>query len=178
MVDFSISRIEELRLTIDMEKAIADLLASSFKADFGGRSFKQNRHHVRFVAMVGDSLVGHLALCFRAIQMGGRRVDLIGIGEVAVDGNHQKQGIGSSLVQAALDEGVAARADFAALFGEQSIYEQAGFVPASNLLTIFELEGAKTGWTVREQNPYFRIKPLGDLAWDFDSPVDLAGFAF
>lgn len=176
--EFALERVEELRLGKEKESTVANLLQRSFSTDFGNRSFFQNRHHCRFLAWYNEQLIGHLAIAFRAIQMGGQRVDIVGIGEVAVCRDFRRRGVGSALVAAALDEGRASEADFAALFGEKSIYARAGFVNACNRITLSEMEGARTGSIVRENNPHFMIKPLGDLAWDFDAPVDLAGFAF
>lgn len=176
--EITIERVEELRLNKATEAQIAELLDTTFTTDFGGRSFFQNRHHCRFIAFQKGELVGHLSIAYRAIQMGRQRVDIVGIGEVAVAAKARKQGIATELVHCAIEEGKAAEADFAALFGEESLYSKAGFVKGNNNITLSEMEGARTGTIVRENNPYFMIRPLGKLEWDFNVPVDLAGFSF
>ena len=176
--EISIERIEELRLNHVQENDIAQLLKDTFSVNFQGRSFFQNRHHCRFLAYLENELVGHLAIAYRAIQMGNRRIDIVGIGEVAVASTARKQGIATKLVQCALEEGRLAGADFAALFGEEALYAKAGFLKASNVITLSEMEGAKTGAIVREPNHHFMINPLGGVKWDSNAPIDLAGFAF
>jgi len=143
--EITVERIEELRLSQTQEEQIAQLVDETFSVDFQGRSFFQNRHHCRFLAFQHDKLVGHLAIAYRAIHMGARRTDIIGIGEVAVALNARKQGIASELVQCALEEGQLANADFAMLFGTEKLYSKAGFLTVPNEITISEMEGARTG---------------------------------
>ena len=176
--EITIERIEELRLTPEREDEIAKLLDEVFSVDFEGRSFFQNRHHCRFMAYQENELVGHLAIAYRAIQMGERRIDVVGIGEVAVATNARKQGIATQLVQCALEEARLAHADFATLFGEEALYAKAGFIKAPNVITLIEMEGAKTSKIVRETNAHFMVNALGDLNWDENAPIDLAGFPY
>lgn len=176
--DLTVERIEELRLGRALERTIAQLLKENFSADFQGRTFFHNRHHCRFLVWADALLVGHLAIAYRAIQLGQQRVDIVGIAEVAVAKTHRRQGIGSNLVASALDEGRKADADFAALFGTSKIYSKAGFVPAPNMITVSNIEGARTGTTIRERNRHFMVKPLGNEQWRPDAEIDLAGFPF
>ena len=173
-----IERMEELFLTAGQETAIAKLLAESFSVDFEGRSFFQNRHHCRFLHYDGATLVGHLALCYRAIQLGDQRVNIIGIGEVAVSKGARGRGIGAALLRAAITLGAETQAEFALLFGEQSIYKAAGFVPAPNKIKLIEMEGARTTQVAEENNPYLMVMPLRNQQWNTALNVDLAGFAF
>ena len=174
----AIERIEELRLSDAQERGIAALLAECMSADYEGRSYFQNRAHCRFIVEDGGTIIGHLGISYRAIRMGDELVDIVGIGEVAVTENHRHQGIGGQLLDAALEEGRTARADFAALFGEKSLYAGTGFVHAPNRLTASEMGGVRTGDIVREPNSYFMVKRLGEREWDADVPIDLAGFPF
>ena len=155
-----LQRHEELRLPADVESDIAALLALCFTdADFGGRSYFQNRHHLRFCLYEGDALAGHLALVYRAVRLGDRRLDIVGLAEVAVHPGHRRKGVASTLVQAALDEGRAARADAALLFGDEPLYTRAGFRTVQNRITLIEMEGARTGITVREIPPCLMVFP-------------------
>ena len=175
---YPIRRIEELRLTDDLEAGIAALLSDCMSLDYKGRSFFQNRFHCRFHVEHDGTSIGHLAIAHRTIRLGKELVDIVGIGEVAVAKAYRHQGIGNRLVAAALEEGRTARADFAALFGEKSMYAGAGFVHAPNRLTLSEMEGARTGFMVREFNDHFMICPLSKRKWNNDVLVDLAGFPF
>jgi len=178
MVSHEIQRVEELRLEKSLEATIADLLRTTFQTDFQGRSFFQNRHHCRFLVWTDEILAGHLAVAYRAIQVGKARTDIIGIGEVAVAPQFQNRGIGSALLKAALEEGNRAGAEFALLFGEASIYAKAGFTSANNPVTLSEREGARTGAITRGHNPFLMVRPLAQKQWPPHIPIDLAGFAF
>ncbi|MEE9376168.1 MAG: GNAT family N-acetyltransferase [Rhizobiaceae bacterium] len=173
-----IERVEELFLTSGQETAIAKLLTQSFTVDFEGRSYFQNRHHCRFLYYDETTLVGHLGLCYRAIQLGDQRINIIGIGEVAVRQEARRQGIGFALLNAAIKLSKESQAGFVLLFGEQSIYEAAGFVPAPNTIKLVEMEGARTKQVVEENNPNLMVLSLGERQRDTSVNVDLAGFAF
>lgn len=173
-----ITRIEELRLSKDVEAEISALIEASFSVSFEGRSFFQNRHHCRFLVRQDKELVGHLAVAYRAIRLGTMQVDIVGLAEVVVAADYRNRGIGSALVSAAIKEGRTAGAEFAALFGNKNIYGRSGFVNVPNKLIINEMEGVKTGSVIQANDPHFMIKQLGDTPWDTDVIVDLAGFAF
>ena len=173
-----IERHEEMRVSGDVEREIASLLEICFPTDFGGRSFFQNRHHVRLLAREGGKLAGHLAVGFRAVRLGGRLLDVVGFAEVAVHPAFRRRGIGAALVEAGLEEGRAAGAGFALLFGEQPIYAKAGFVTMSNPIVRVAMYGAQTEEIVRERAEHLMVQPLGDEAWDEAAELDLAGFTF
>ena len=84
-----IERIEEMRLTHADDAAIGKLLDAAFNTEFDGRSFYQNRHHVRFVVRDGDEIIGHMALGLRAIRMGDRLVQAAGLADVATAPDHR-----------------------------------------------------------------------------------------
>lgn len=67
------------------ETEIAGLLARCFPTDFSGRSFFQQRHHLRLVIRAQGRIVGHMALLFRAIRLGETLVNIAGLAEVATD---------------------------------------------------------------------------------------------
>ena len=174
----NIERHEELRLKPRLDQEIAELLGRVFPTDFGGRSFFQNRHHARFIAREGGVLAGHLAVCYRAVRLGDRRLDVLGVAEVGVDPAFRRRGIGAALVEAALKEGRDAHADAVLLFGVQPIYARAGFLAVKNPITRTEMQAAHTGATVREEAVHLMVHPLDGPAWDAAAPLDLAGFTF
>lgn len=174
----SITAIDELCLTGKQDDDIAELINRLFNADLEGRSFAQNRHHRRYVAYEGNRLAGHLAICFRAIRLNDRSFNAIGIAEVAVDRPYRRHGLASALLQAALEDGKRSLADFALLFGTESLYKRAGFSNALNPLIVCNMPGGKTGPVTQESNASFMMKPLGEAVWDEKAVVDLAGFAF
>lgn len=172
-----IERIDETRLSKADEAEIVTLLPRAFNEDFGGRSFHQQRHHIRLVAR-SPHIVGHMALCYRDIRLGDRLVSIIGLAEVATDPDHQGKGIGSALMKAALTEAHESSADFFLLFGVRPMYAGNGFVAVNNPVTSTQLYHAHTGQVVTETDTSLMVLPLRDIAWDPGAEVDLLGFKF
>lgn len=172
-----IDRIDETRLTPEDEAEIATVLLRAFKEDFGGRSFHQQRHHVRLVAR-SPHIIGHMALCYRDIRVGEALVPIIGLAEVATDPDFQGKGIGSALMKAALQEARDSCAAFFLLFGVRPMYAGNGFVAVDNRITSTQLYHARTGEVVTETGTDLMVLPLGPQDWDAEAPVDLLGFKF
>ena len=94
-----IERIEELRLSKADDAAIAALLNASFETNFGQRSFFEQRHHLRLLIRENNTVIGHMGISIRAIQMGPTLLTIAGLGDVATDINYRGQGIATRLMQ-------------------------------------------------------------------------------
>lgn len=173
-----IERIEEMRLTRADEAAIATLLDLAFGTDFAGRSFYQNRHHVRLIVRDGSTVFGHMAIGLRAIRMGAQLCHAVGLAEVATHPDHRGQGIATALMHAAIAEARASIADFLVLFGDQPLYAASGFVAQPNSVTHLDMQGARSGDVIRGPKVGLMVMPLDDLPWDPKAEIDLMGFAF
>ncbi len=173
-----IDRIEETRLSAPDETAIAVLLTRCFDTDFGGRSYYQQRHHVRLVAREGDAIVGHMALCYRDIRLGAALVPIAGLAEVATDPQRRGQGIAGRLLEAVIDEARAMGAVFVLLFGDRPLYAAHGFVAQPNVVTYLTLDGAWTGAVKTGADGGLMVLPLGNRPWDGAQPLDLLGHKF
>lgn len=67
-----IARLNEWDLTPQLEAEIAGLLRDGFGNNFGGRSYFQQRHHIRFTARKNGANQGHMALGYRNVRLDGR----------------------------------------------------------------------------------------------------------
>ncbi|MES2143866.1 MAG: GNAT family N-acetyltransferase [Pseudomonadota bacterium] len=172
-----IETIPETRLTAAQDGEIAALLARCFTTDFGGRSFFQQRHHLRITAR-DPALVGHMALGLRAIRIGGHLTDIAGLADVATDPGHRGKGIAATLLPAAIAEAKAGPAQFLLLFGTAGLYAGAGFVVAHNPMTWIDLTGARMGAVTSQRAENLMVLPLRDKAWEADAPLDLLGNLF
>jgi predicted N-acetyltransferase YhbS len=172
-----IETIPETRLTRAEDAEIAALLARCFDTDFGGRSFFQQRHHLRIVAR-DPALIGHMAMTFRAIRIGGLLTDVVGLAEVATDPGHRGKGTASTLLQAAIAEAKCCTAEFLLLFGTAGLYAAAGFQPVHNPLTWIDLTGARMGAVRSERADTLMVLPLRDRPWDPAAPLDMLGNLF
>ncbi|NBD30188.1 MAG: GNAT family N-acetyltransferase [Alphaproteobacteria bacterium] len=177
-----IDRIEEMRLEPDDEAQIAQLLLAAFDDEgFCGRSYHQQRHHLRLVLRAPE-IIGHMALTYRAIRMGDALVDIVGLAEVATAPERQGEGIATRLLTAALDEARSSGAAFFVLFGNRPIYAGHGFRAVSNPLTYTPMYGQETGAVIRQETAVthddMMILPLGDMPWDASAHIDLLGTKF
>ncbi|PYE84319.1 GNAT family N-acetyltransferase [Pseudoroseicyclus aestuarii] len=172
-----IERIEEARLTPELEAELGALLDLCFSGTFEGRSFFMQRHHVRLIARE-EAIIGHMALSLRAIRLGEDLATIAGLAEVATHPDRRGEGIAGRLMEAMLEEARAMPADFLLLFGDRPIYAGHGFVPAPNPLRWVEMAGARTGWVAEGSERGLMVLPLGARAWDDDAPVDLLGHLF
>jgi len=103
------------------------------------------------VAEVGGALVGHVLLTSVTLEDAPDGMRLMGLAPLAVLPNHQKQGVGAALMEAAINkcrsEGVAA----IVLLGNPAYYGRFGFVMSEGY-------GIKSIYDVPPE--YFMILPL------------------
>lgn len=173
-----IERIEEMRLTSAQDREIASLLVRAFDEDFGGRSFHQQRHHLRLIWREDGKIVGHMALTMRDIRMGERLVSIIGLGEVVVDPGHRGRGIATDLMRAAIQEARYSLAAFFVLFGDRPLYAASGFVSQPNRIHLVNMDHAHTVALVDIESDGLMVLPLTDMAWEPAAEIDLLGHQF
>jgi predicted N-acetyltransferase YhbS len=173
-----IERIEEIRLTAPDDARIAVLLERAFVTGFGGRSYFQQRHHLRLIWREEDRVLGHMALTLRDIRLGDDLVTIVGLAEVATDSAHRGRGIATALMDAAIREARASVAAFIVLFGNQPLYSAVGFVPQPNRLRFVDMDDARTGGIQTSGPEGLMVLPLTSQSWDPSAMVDLLGTLF
>lgn len=82
------------------------------------------------VALKDGEVVGHVLFSPVRLVNGEDSFDLIGLGPVAVDPEHQREGIGSRLINAGLEEIRQAGHAAVVVLGDPAFYERFGFGPA------------------------------------------------
>lgn len=173
-----VERIEEMRLTAQDETQISSLLAKAFGLEFDGRSYAQQRHHLRLVVRSDGQIIGHMAVTFRAIRMGDEIVHVAGLAEVASDPMHRGKGIATTLLKAAIAEVKQSIATFFILFGDLPLYAATGFMPKANVIRFASLEGVKTGEVMQAPNDGLMVMSLTEAKWDEHALIDLVGPTF
>lgn len=169
--------IPEHALTAEDEAQVAELLRTSFPTDFGGRSFYQQRPHLRVVWRNG-AILGHIALFYRAVRIDGQLIDVIGLGDIATAPRARGQGIATALLDRTLAIGKNSNAKFALLFGQRTLYDRAGFRLVANTYTRVDMTGARTGDVDHVQSRFLRVLPLTGTAWPDSAELDLLGPLF
>jgi GNAT superfamily N-acetyltransferase len=159
---------------------VAALLAACFDVDFGGRTFFKQRHHLRLLALdPGGMILGHVAVTWRLVRLGGRLVDVAGLAEVATRPDRRGEGVARRLVEGAVAEARASMASFVLLFGTAGLYGALGFQPTANRVRHVAMDGGRTRG-VREAGGDLDLMalPLRGEAWDGEAPLDLLGPMF
>ncbi|SFS19121.1 GNAT family N-acetyltransferase [Yoonia litorea] len=173
---------DELSLTRAEDDEIAGLLSAAFGQngddDFGGRSFYKQRHHLRVLGRSDGRLIGHIAICFRVINVAGTLVPVTGLAEVATHPDHGGQGIAGQLLKHTIALLRQTQAAFVLLFGDHPVYARNGFRAVTNTLRYTKIEDSRTESVVSAPTRYLQVLPLTDQAWDDQADVDLLGHLF
>ncbi len=167
----------EWRLDAETEGQIAMLLADAFPTDYGGRSFFQQRPHLRLIRRDPD-VVGHVAVFLREVRLDGHLKQVLGIGDIATHRAHRGTGIASALLGQALTPPIAGRAEFALLFGRRGLYDRAEFRRAANPIRHVDLTGAESRAITQTSSDFLMVRPLRGTNWPEHAPLDLLGAMF
>ncbi len=158
------------------------MLAAAFGQEgddgFDGRSYYKQRHHLRVLGRIEGGLVGHIALCFRAIRIGDALVPIIGLAEVATAPERGGQGIASQLLKHSIAVARQTQAPFMLLFGDHPVYAKHGFEAVTNTLRYTVIEGGHSESVISAPTRYLRVLSLTDRPWDDLADVDLLGHLF
>ena len=110
---------------------VAALLQAAFGGDYERELVSRLRSDglvaVALVAEAEQQIVGHIVLSWLPTQVDGRPVRALALAPVAVRVDHQRRGIGSRLIKAALAAGERAGAQAVILLGHPSYYPRFGF---------------------------------------------------
>lgn len=88
--------------------------------------------HLSLVAVDGDEIVGHIA--FSPLTLSGGEAGWFGLGPLSVLPQHQRQGVGRSLVNAGLEQLKKRGASGCCLLGSPQYYGAFGFVNVPHLV--------------------------------------------
>lgn len=169
--------IPEVELSAQDETQIVEVIRECFPTDYAGRSFYQQRPHVRLVRRK-QVIVAQLSVFYRSIRLGGELVPIIGIGDVACLPEHRGQGIGSALMARALELGTRSQADFALLFGKRTLYDRAGFVAQKNPYLCVDMTGAQINELAQRDANFLMVRLLKSRNWPEGEQVDFLGPLF
>jgi putative acetyltransferase len=107
------------------------LVQAAFGGDYERRLVSRLRSDglvaVALVAEAEQEIVGHIVLSWLPTQVDGRSVRAVALAPVAVRVDHQRRGIGSRLIKAAIEAGERAGAEAVILLGHPSYYPRFGF---------------------------------------------------
>ena len=143
----------------DDESAISRLITAAFlaaehrdgtEADIVQSLRTANALTVSLVATIEASVIGHAA--FSPVTVDGREAGWFGLGPVSVLPSHQRQGIGSRLIEDGLAQLRQQGAQCCVVLGDPAFYSRFGFTYKPEL------------WLANVPPMYFTVASLGDGA--------------
>ena len=117
----AVRQVNELAFGRSVEADVVDRLRQTCTGD----------DWVSLVAADDGTVVGHILFTPATIQSEQDRVQGMGLAPLAVLPNHQRQGVGSALMEQGLDLLRQRRCPFVIVVGHPSYYPRFGFVPGS-----------------------------------------------
>ncbi len=128
-----IKRTEEYNLSSKAENDIISLLKDCFSSYPDQRSYYKQIPSFRFLAYDEKVLVGHLAIHFRIMNIGGLTTKIFGISDLCVASSHRSKNIASSLLSELEKLAAKSYIDFLILVAQDhSLYKKNGFKLVDN----------------------------------------------
>ncbi len=131
--------------------------------------------------MVEDegSLTGHLGVDHRVIRVGDTTLSIFGVIDLFVSGQHQGNGIASSMLARVTEIAEQNRVDFLLLYAiDERLYIKNGFrVISPYLKSLWICDFENHGVGIERLDNLIYIKSASDKAWP-DGTVDIMGYLF
>jgi GNAT superfamily N-acetyltransferase len=169
-----IRRVAEIDLGVALTQQLTELLRECFPG-YPDRAYFKLPPHLRFLAFLGDTLVGQLAVELRMIRVADQVLRTLGVVDLCVRPGARSQGVASLL----LDEVLALSSDFVVLFADDDrLYNRNGFVHVDNPVTWLKVhEHSTVGLAEKVVPGVMMVKPTGTVPWP-TGDVDLLGHLF
>lgn len=174
-----IKRIEEYQLTSKTEKEISRLLKDCFSSYPDQQSYYKQVPSFRFLAYDEKALIGHLAIHFRIMNIGGLTTKIFGIADLCVANSHRSKNIATTLLNELEVLGQKSNIDFLILVAQDhSLYKKNGFKLVENtcrwlLINSNQSLGVLHGRIERS----IMMKAIGEEKWQ-DGILDFLGPVF
>ena len=136
---------------IDSIRRINELaFGRSVEADIIDKLRQRGALTLSLVAVTENGVVGHITFSPVTVESPGSSFEAIALGTMAVLPDYQRQGIGSALVRAGLDECRRLGQEIAVVVGHPNYYPRFGFVPARAKGIDCEFEAPDEAWMALE----------------------------
>lgn len=108
--------------------------------------------NLAYVIEDGGEIIGHINYSKGYIDYGSEKIDAVVLGPIAIEKNHQNQGLGSRLIQYTLKIAEKDNIPFIFVIGDENYYHRFGFESASKHNLFFEDSDTT------QECPFFMIK--------------------
>ena len=173
--------VNELELDTETKLQIADLLQACFyEEDFHGRHYFKQLPHSRLLLKDKDQLIGHLGLDYRVMTLNAQPINVLGIIELCILPNQQKQGLVRLLIDE-LEELVNKfknNIDFLLLVTDQhDFYRRFGFkLTAQHARWLVTEEHINYGLKEGFINDCLMYKQIGQKTWSENGKLEWMGY--
>ncbi len=173
-----IKRIEEFKLSKKADEQIRTLLQECFPAYPKGQSFYKQIPAFRFLVYDKKKLVGHLAVHYRMMNIGGLHAPTLGVSDLCVANSHRSKTIASTLLNELELLGKKNKIDFIILVAQNhKLYKKNGYKMVNNTSRWLLINGHQSLGVMHGQlERCIMVKPIGDKKWnkgilDFLGPI-------
>lgn len=171
-------KIEEYNIEPTTNQAIQVLLTESFSAYPKDRTYFKQAPTFRMLHWDGKKLIGHLAVNYRILNIGGSKVPVFGISDFCVSEEYRSKKIGTTLINSLEEKASKLNIQFLILIAEDhSIYKKNGFRLVNNTCRWLLInEHQSLGVMHGNIEKSILIKSIGNTKWnkgivDFLGPV-------
>ncbi len=174
-----IQRLEEFKITGEVQQQISMLLEKSFSGYPKGRSYYKQLPAFRYLAWEGKQLVGHLAVDHRMMSMDSLPVKVFGVVDLCIADSHQRNKLATRLLEELEKLGRQFDIDFVILLARHHpFYESNGYQSVDNdCKWLLIQENKSLGVIHRKLNEALMVKALGNKTWQ-GGLVDFMGHIF
>ncbi len=173
-------RVEEFQISEALHTKIQSLLQVSFESYPIAQDFLHQKPAFRYLLLDDKTLVGHLAVDYRIIQLDGQPISIFGITDLCVHPDHQHRQAASKLIKALEELALKHKVEALVLFSNMfSFYEKLGFQKQNNKCRWLMIQNhVSLGVARRSLEDCLMVKMLADKAWSEEKELDLLGHVF
>ena len=170
----------EMTVSESMDKELTELLQHAFPSIYPNRRYFKQLPHFRLIAYEDERIIGQVGLDFRAMNMNGESIHVLGIIDLCVREEVRGRGVGRALMEKVIALGETYPIDFLLLFADRpDLYEHIGFHTVSNTCTWLQINDENQ--TIRgigeASFEELMIRQVGDKRWS-DGTLDLLGYLY
>ena len=172
--------LDEFRITPDQREQVRALLQLCFPETESNalRTYLKQLPPRRLLVWEGTSLVAHMGLEHRVINLAGRPATIFGVIDLCVGLEARSQGVASKILSWLDDLGRRHAIEFIVLFAQDSrLYLSNGYTAPGNPLRWVKIHEHELRGLAEEVLSELMVKPLTARPWE-QGLVDLLGYQF
>jgi GNAT superfamily N-acetyltransferase len=174
-----IIKLNEYDIDDKLEKSILTLLLESFPGAYPeNRIYYKQIPHFRYLAYDKETLIAHVGLDYRVMNLNGNTIKVLGILDLCVKEAYRSKNIASELLFKIEEFSKIHNIDFLLLFTDiENFYLKNGFVNVKNICKWVKINEHKTLGIGEEEQEGLMIKKTGYKDWEAGY-LDMLGYLY